>query len=77
MVFKQEGLDERIQYDAYPRKSLVDHFFDPQTPLAAVARGEAPERGDFHLRPYEAACAAIPSGCRCSSPARAWPATCR
>ncbi len=54
VVFKQEGLDERIQYDPYPRKSLIDHFYDPETPLAAVARGEGPERGDFHLRPYEA-----------------------
>ena len=54
VVFKQEGLDERIQYDNHPRKSLVDHFYDPQTTLAAVARGEVIERGDFHLRPYEA-----------------------
>jgi alpha-amylase len=54
VVFKQEGLDARIQYDAYPRKSLIDHFFDPEATLDAVARGEAPERGDFTLRPYEA-----------------------
>ena len=54
VIFKQQGLDTRIQYDAYPRKSLVDHFYDPQTTLAAIASGEASERGDFHLRPYEA-----------------------
>jgi alpha-amylase len=54
VIFKQQGLDSRIQYDAHPRKSLIDHFYDPQTTLADVARGEAPERGDFHLRPYEA-----------------------
>ncbi|MEX0677040.1 MAG: alpha-amylase/4-alpha-glucanotransferase domain-containing protein [Pirellulales bacterium] len=54
VIFKQEGLDSRIQYDAYPRKSLIDHFYDRETTLAAVAGGEAPERGDFHLRPYEA-----------------------
>ncbi|REK12026.1 MAG: DUF1926 domain-containing protein [Planctomycetota bacterium] len=54
VVFKQEGLDQRIQYDGHPRKSLIDHFYDPQTNLEAVARGQAPEWGDFHLRPYEA-----------------------
>jgi alpha-amylase len=54
VVFKQAGLDERIQYDNHPRKSLVDHFYDPHTTLAAVARGEAAEWRDFHLRPYEA-----------------------
>jgi alpha-amylase len=54
VIFKQEGLDERIQYDNTSRKSLVDHFYDPHTTLAAVARGEAAEWGDFHLRPYEA-----------------------
>ena len=47
VIFKQSGLDSRLQYDAYPRKSLVDHFYDPQVSLAALARGEATERGDF------------------------------
>ena len=47
VVFKQEGLDERLQYDRHPRKSLLDHFFDHDVPLEAVARGEAAEHGDF------------------------------
>jgi alpha-amylase len=54
VIFKQKGLDSRIQYDAYPRKSLIDHFYDLDARGDDVARGEAPERGDFHLRPYEA-----------------------
>ncbi len=54
VFFKQAGLDERIQYDNHPRKSLIDHFYDPQATLAAVAQGEVAEWGDFHLRPYEA-----------------------
>lgn len=54
VIFKQAGLDSRLQYDAYPRKSLVDHFYDPQVSLAALARGEATERGDFLTRQYEA-----------------------
>ena len=28
VVFKQEGLDQRLQYDAFPRKSFLEHFFD-------------------------------------------------
>jgi len=54
VIFKQAGLESRLQYDGYPRKSLLDHFYDPQAALASVARGEAPERGDFLLRTYEA-----------------------
>jgi 4-alpha-glucanotransferase len=54
VIFKQSGLDARLQYDSYPRKSLVDHFYDAQVSLAALARGEATERGDFLNRQYEA-----------------------
>ncbi len=54
VVFKQADLDQRLQYDASPRKSLLDHFYDPNVSLAAVARGEAAERGDFLNRAYEA-----------------------
>ncbi len=54
VVFKQQGLDARLQYDDFPRKSLLDHFYDPQASLAAVASGQAIERGDFLTRPYEA-----------------------
>ncbi|HEX3726003.1 MAG TPA: alpha-amylase/4-alpha-glucanotransferase domain-containing protein, partial [Pirellulales bacterium] len=53
VIFKHAGLDSRLQYDAHPRKSLLDHFYDPQTSLHAVAQGEAPERGDFQARPFE------------------------
>jgi alpha-amylase len=54
VVFKQEGLDERLQYDKYLRKSLLDHFYDADVSLESVARGEAAERGDFLTAPYEA-----------------------
>ncbi len=54
VVFKQEGLDQRLQYDHFPRKSLVDHFFDHDVALETVSRGEADERGDFALGVYEA-----------------------
>jgi alpha-amylase len=54
IVFKQEGLDEQLRYDSYPRKSLLDHFFDPDASPAEIARGDADERGDFLLAPYDA-----------------------
>ena len=54
VVFKQEGLDEMLQYDTYPRKALVDHFFDLDASLGAVERNEQREQGDFVAQPYEA-----------------------
>lgn len=54
VVFKQPGLDQRLQYDTYPRKSLVDHFYDNQTSIQSIASGTAQERGDFVLATYEA-----------------------
>jgi 4-alpha-glucanotransferase len=54
VVFKQEGLDRQLQYDAHLRKSLIDHFFDNDVSLEAVAAGAAMERGDFVHGIYEA-----------------------
>ena len=54
VVFKQANLDQRIQYDKYPRKSLVDLFYDNETTLAAVATGQAEVRSDFAAAAYEA-----------------------
>src|SRR5262249_30759810 len=53
VVFKQAGLDRRLQYDQTSRKSLLDHFYDPQTTLEHVASGQAAERGDFLTGVYE------------------------
>ena len=54
VVFKQEKLDERLQYDSYARKSLLDHFLDLGATLEGVAAGVAHELGDFVSGPYEA-----------------------
>jgi len=54
VVFKQEGLDERLQYDKYQRNSLIDHFYDDHTTLETVSRSEAEDRGDFVSGVYEA-----------------------
>ncbi|TWU37405.1 alpha-amylase/4-alpha-glucanotransferase domain-containing protein [Novipirellula artificiosorum] len=53
VVFKQADLDQRLQYDRYARKSLMDHFYDNDASLQSVARGEAEERGDFVDLPFE------------------------
>ncbi len=54
VVFKQEGLDQCVQYDRYARKSLMDHFFDNDASLETVMSGESAERGDFVDLPFEA-----------------------
>ncbi len=54
VVFKQDGLDQRLQYDAFPRKSFLEHFFDNDVATDAVAAGTAMERGDFVAQPFEA-----------------------
>jgi len=54
VIFKQEGLDKRLQYDDYARKALVDHFFDNNGTLEQVANNQLMERGDFVHGQYEA-----------------------
>ena len=54
VVFKQSGLDQRVVYDAAPRKSLLDHFYDPDVTAAQVAGNQAAERGDFLAGVYDA-----------------------
>ena len=54
VVFKQEGLEDRLQYDRFPRKSFLEHFYDNNVAPEAVARGDAMERGDFVAQPFEA-----------------------
>lgn len=44
--FKQPDLDQKLVYDHWPRKSLVDHFFRPGLGLEAFQQGEG-EIGDF------------------------------
>ncbi|MBW3541914.1 MAG: DUF1926 domain-containing protein [Planctomycetes bacterium] len=44
--FKQPDLDKQIVYDRWRRKSLVDHFFEPELELDDFRRGDG-EIGDF------------------------------
>jgi len=53
IIFKQEGLENKLVYDPYLRKSLVDHFFEPNVTLEAIVAGKAKELGDFVNSGYE------------------------
>ncbi|MCA9096965.1 MAG: DUF1926 domain-containing protein [Planctomycetaceae bacterium] len=50
--FKQEGLDQKLQYDHWPRKGLVDHFFQPGLTLDRVRNSDG-DIGDFTTGVYE------------------------
>lgn len=54
VIFKQEGLDQRLGCDTWRRNSLVDHFYPLETAPQQVADGTAAELGDFVHGPYEA-----------------------
>ena len=54
VIFKQADLDQRLQFDRYRRKSLVDHFYPVDTSAASVLAGEYQELGDFVNGPFEA-----------------------
>ncbi|MCA9261613.1 MAG: DUF1926 domain-containing protein, partial [Planctomycetales bacterium] len=53
VVFKQEGLDQRLQYDSWRRNSLVDHFFATDVQLDDVAESRVVDLGDFVHGAYE------------------------
>ncbi|MFN0051331.1 MAG: alpha-amylase/4-alpha-glucanotransferase domain-containing protein [Planctomycetales bacterium] len=53
VAFKQPDLHKKLQYDHWPRKSCVDHFFQPGLTLERMQAGEG-EIGDFPTGIYEA-----------------------
>ena len=67
VVFKQPDLDQRLQYDEHPRKSLLDLFYDNDATLDAVAVGQAEAAGRLPRRQStKPASAATPTASRCS-----------
>ncbi|MFC1759039.1 alpha-amylase/4-alpha-glucanotransferase domain-containing protein, partial [Planctomycetota bacterium] len=54
VIFKQDGLSERLQYDSYPRKSMVDHFYPDDVSLDSLVRNDVEEYGDFVTGKYDA-----------------------
>jgi alpha-amylase len=53
VVFKQAGLERLLHYDPYLRKSLIDHFYEPNVTLNDLAAVKEVELGDFVTGPYE------------------------
>jgi alpha-amylase len=54
VIFKQAGLDKRLSYDQFPRKSFLEHFYDNDVSAESVAEGTAMERADFVAQPFDA-----------------------
>ena len=54
IICKQEGLERRVQYDWYARKSLVDLFYDYETDFEAVRQGRVGQHGNFVQTEYDA-----------------------
>ena len=54
VVFKQEGLDSHLQYDARSRKSLIDRFYHEGITLEGIRDGNVGDKLNFFNQPYEA-----------------------
>ena len=54
VVFKQDDLDQKLQYDGDTRKSLIDRFYDADADLESVRRSETRDHGDFSRGVYDA-----------------------
>ena len=54
VVFKQEGLEKRLQYDVYERKSFIDLFFAPETDINKFIEMRDVLQGDFYNGSWDA-----------------------
>ncbi len=52
LLVKEEGLEQKLNYDWYRRCSLIDHFLNRDTKLEDFARCRYGEEGDFVLGRY-------------------------
>lgn len=50
---KEEGLENYLIYDKYPRRTLLDHFLGPQTTLTEFGQIRYDELGDFITGSYK------------------------
>jgi len=50
---KEWGLEGKLLYDWYPRRSLIDHLFPASTTLEEFYRCQYSELGDFVDQPYQ------------------------
>jgi len=53
VAVKEKGLEKLLIYDAYDRRSFLDHFLAEGATLEAARTGGAIEAGDFIAAPYE------------------------
>jgi alpha-amylase len=53
VLSKEEGLERFLNYDFYERKSLIDHFLDPNTTLEKFQTVDYEEIGDFYCAPFQ------------------------
>jgi alpha-amylase len=53
VVFKQANLAQKLIYDPYRRRGLIDHFYSPDVSLADLVACRAVEHGDFAHGVYE------------------------
>lgn len=51
---KEEGLLERLQYDAYPKGALIEHFLEEGATLDDFSKVSYRELGDFIMQPATA-----------------------
>jgi alpha-amylase len=47
VIFKQSGLEQKLAYDPFRRRSLIDHFYTPGVTLSDLTNCRAAEQGDF------------------------------
>ncbi len=53
-VFKQEGLEKRLQYDQTPRKAFLDFFYPQNVTAESLMNGETVPERTFAQLPYRA-----------------------
>jgi len=49
---KEDGLEKRLYYDSYDRRSFLDHFLSAETNIENFACGKHEEQADFIGQPY-------------------------
>ena len=77
VVFKQPNLQDHLQYDDHPRKSLIDLFYDRTRRSMRWLPARRPSAAISSPGPTKPASAAIPTASRSSCSARARPSACR
>ncbi|MFA5858825.1 MAG: alpha-amylase/4-alpha-glucanotransferase domain-containing protein [Elusimicrobiota bacterium] len=50
---KEDGLEDYLFYDWYPRVSLIDHFLHPESTIQDFRKSKYGEQGDFVNQPYK------------------------